>query len=135
LKAVSIQALTLSRNEANKLADSLQRKLSDLEIRVKNLTASKEKQAKGFKSLLADTRKRFEKEKQDLLLQLMAMASQKSKLTLENQTLSDECNSTKKEKSQIMAQLEEVQREYQSLRNKLDPPLVELSDSDLEDDR
>ncbi|XP_046633261.1 uncharacterized protein LOC124312821 isoform X5 [Daphnia pulicaria] len=135
LKAVSIQALTLSRNEANKLADSLQRKLSDLEIRVKNLTASKEKQAKGFKSLLADTRKRFEKEKQDLLLQQMAMASQKSKLTLENQTLSDECNSTKKEKSQIMAQLEEVQREYQSLRNKLDPPLVELSDSDLEDDR
>ncbi|EFX85274.1 hypothetical protein DAPPUDRAFT_237783 [Daphnia pulex] len=142
LKAVSVQALTLARNEANKLADSLQRKLSDMEIKVKNLSASKEKHSKGFKSLLADTRKRFEKEKQDLLLQQMAMASQKSKLTLENQTLSslvselsDECNSTKKEKSQIMAQLEEVEREYQSLRNKVDPPVVELSDSDLEDDR
>jgi predicted transcriptional regulator len=92
--------------------------------------------------LLADTRKRFEKEKQDLLRQQMVMASEKSKMTLEIQILSslvseltDDYNSTKKEKLQIMAHLEEVEREYQSLRNKLDPPVFELSDSDLEDDR
>jgi hypothetical protein len=145
LKEVSVQALTLARNEANKLADSLQRKLSDMEIQVKNFATSKGNptaQSKESKNLLADTRKRFEKEKQDLLRQQMVMASEKSKMTLEIQILSslvseltDDYNSTKKEKLQIMAHLEEVEREYQSLRNKLDPPVVELSDSDLEDDR
>lgn len=143
LKAVSIQALTLSRNEANKLAESLQIKVTDLETEVKNLTKSKEilaAEGKECKSVLADNRQRFEKEKQTLLRNQMLMASQKSKLTLEiqellssNTELKDECNSVKKEKLEIMAQLEEVQREYQSLRNKFYPPVVELSDSDVEE--
>jgi hypothetical protein len=133
------------RTSLKELADSLQRKLSDMEIQVKNFATSKGNptaQSKESKNLLADTRKRFEKEKQDLLRQQMVMASEKSKMTLEIQILSslvseltDDYNSTKKEKLQIMAHLEEVEREYQSLRNKLDPPVVELSDSDLEDDR
>ena len=68
------------------------------------------------------------------------MTSKNSILTLEIQELSsshselkEECDSVKKEKLQIIAQLEEVQRELQSFRrNKVDPPVVELSDSDVD---
>ena len=138
LMTVSVQALTLARNEANKLADSLQCKLLHLETQVKHMAKAEEKleaHAKECKSVLADNRQRFEKEKQDLLRQQVVMASQKSKLTLDIQTLSlsyskltEECNTAKKETFQIMAQLEEVQRENESLRSKVDPPVVDLSD-------
>jgi hypothetical protein len=142
-KAISVETLTLARIEAKYLAESLQnkRKLLDLETKVKNLTKSnghlsaEEKQAK---SLLAENHQLFEKEKQTLLRNLMVMTSRNSRLTLEMQELSsshsklkEECDSVKKEKLQIIAQLEEVQRELQSLRrNKVDPPVIELSDSD-----
>ena len=142
-KAISVETLTLARIEAKYLAESLQnkRKLLDLETKVKNLTKSNENlsaEEKQAKRLLADNHQLFEKEKQTLLRNLMVMTSRNSRLTLEMQELSsshsklkEECDSVKKEKLQIIAQLEEVQRELQSLRrNKVDPPVIELSDSD-----
>lgn len=116
----AIQSLTIASNCAINRADSLQCKLSETE------------------SELHLSKTRFELEQQDLAIKLKDKESQIKELNLQLEAVSSS-NQMQEENDHLKAnllrmesQLKQALQDNQSLRQKYDPAVIDLSDSDTE---